>query len=218
VRDMIHIVFVSLFATIVNAQSVPSLPPLPTSYKFVIEVNEFTHNTSFAMAFYKYGGKARIEYRAENEGDASMSESPSDQYVDIADNAVARRYQFSADPSACVSVPISSTNLTFGGEPMPPPSPTVPVPWDGVEDDDDDLIEAFFYGLGMNGSTLYDIFIGSNHTMDVFVGNVNVRGVRCNCWQKQLTMMPIPMWDLVTDVQLLVDVFVTAEVSLFFLV
>jgi len=63
----------------------------------------------------------------------------------------------------------------------------------------------------MNGSTLYDIFIGTNKTMDVFVGNVNVRGVRCNCWQKQLTMMPIPMWGLVTDVQLLVDVFVTAE-------
>jgi len=174
--------------------NIPPMPVLPVNYSFTMEVNMFSHNTSFLLAYWQVGNQARVDYEA-----AGLK------WTDIADGDANARYEFQTSaPENCTAMGLND-NVTFGGE-APQSYPPSFVPWNGQEDDDDDLIEAFFYRLGTMHKTLYQLFFANNVTMTEFKGQRNVRGVRCDQWSRQITLLP---WWPNTPCDLHADVFVT---------
>jgi len=86
--------------------NIPSLPELPDDFKMTMEINMFTHNSSYYIAVWQVGNLTRIDY-----------ESSLVYYTDITDGDNSLRYQLlTTVASNCTQMPLNSTT-PFGGEP-----------------------------------------------------------------------------------------------------
>jgi hypothetical protein len=224
---------------------IPALPALPKDFKMMIEVNMYTHNTSWLASYWQFGNLSRVDY--EYGGQVSVRKSgararvcvyvlmlvATQFWTSIADNNANFRYEFpTSAASNCTQISLNSSfpfagmgvaNYTAGSMVAntwnitgnSTQLPPWQQSWSAVEDDDDDLPEILFFRLGVLRGTIYQLFMGGVTGVTAYKGG-GVRNVRgIACNQWTKQITAHPWWPSLAC-NLTVDAFITAPTTEYF--